>query len=188
MIHMASQEPHGQLLQTHRKEWEQKLQGQENPAVYQVPAAAHHCQVNRESNEGDVVEGSGACQVFGAHHDFAQARAQQPAAVLPPMNGHGPEAQVDKVAAGASEDEHRHVAPYLASLAEQTGHQGDQDEDVQAEARDQKQDFRGGTKVQVDGDSAQGGGCLIHGRRVIKTAVSPKVEGRTAFPLSYKIL
>lgn len=63
-------------------------------------------------------------------------RAEQPAAVLPPVNGHGPEAQVDEVAAGASEDEHRHIVPYLASVAEQTGHQGDKDEDVQAEARD----------------------------------------------------
>lgn len=166
---MAAQEPQGQLLQPHRKQREQKLQGQEDPAVHQVPAATHHRQVDREGNEGDVVEGSGACQVFGAHHDFTQARAKQPAAVLLPVDGHGPQAQVDQVAAGASEDEHRHVASYLAPPAEQTRHQGDQDEDVQAEAGDQKQDFRGGAEVQVVGDSAQGEGRLVHGREVVKT-------------------
>ncbi len=163
MIHAAAQQPHTQLLQPHREQRKQKLQGQEHPAVYQVPAATHHCQVNREGNEGDIVEGSGACQVLGAHHDFTQAGAEQPAAVLPPVNGHGPKAQVDEVAAAASKDEYCHVAPYLASLAEQTGRQGDQDEDVQDEARDQKQDFRGGAKVQVDRDSAEGGKSLIHG-------------------------
>ena len=138
---MATQDPQGQILQPHRKERKQELQGQEHPAVYQVPAATHHCQVNREGNKGDVVEGSGACQLFGANHDFTQVGAQQPAAVLLPVNGHGPQAQVDEVAAGASEDEHCHVAPYLASPAEQTGHQGNQNEDVQAEARNQEQDF-----------------------------------------------
>lgn len=59
---------------------------------------------------------------------------------------------VDQVATSASMDEHYYMVPYLASLAEWTG---DQDEDVQDEARDQKQDFRGSTKVQAD--SAQGG-------------------------------
>ncbi|KAL7394600.1 hypothetical protein ABVT39_000207 [Epinephelus coioides] len=180
---MAAQCPKGQLCQPHRKEREHKLQGQEKPAVYQVSAATHHSQVNREGNEGDVLEGSGARQVSGAHHDFTQARAEQPAAVLLPVDGHGPQAQVDEVAAGAPEDEHRHVASYRASPAEQTGHQGDQDEDVQAEARDHEQDFKGGAKVQVDGDGAQGGGRLIHGRRVIKTTVLVKVETRTDFPL-----
>ncbi len=134
------------------------------------------------------MEGSGACQVFGAHHDFTQVRAQQPAAVLPPVNGHGPQAQVDEVAAGAAQDKHRHIAPYLASLAEQTGHKGDQDEDVQGEARDQKQDFRGGTKVQVHGDGTQGGRRLIHGRHVIAITLSAKAKTRTDFPLRYKIL
>lgn len=185
---MAAHEPQGQLLQPHRKEREQKLQGQENPAVYQVPAVTHHCQVNREVNEGGVVEGSRACQVFGAHHDFTQVRAQQPAAVLPPVNGHGPQAQVDEFAAAASKDEHRYVAPYPSSLAEQRGQQGDQDEDVQAKARDKKQDFRGGTQVQVERDSAQGGGRLIHGKQVMKTALRAKVEGRTDFPLRYNML
>lgn len=138
---MAAQYPQGQILQPHRKERKQELQGQEHPAVYQVPAATHHCQVNREGNKGDVVKGSGACQLFGANHDFTQAGAQQPAAVLLPVNGHGPQAQVDEVAAGASEDEHCYVAPYLASSAEQTGPQGNQDENVQAKARNQEQDF-----------------------------------------------
>lgn len=188
MIHTAAQEPHTQLLQPHRQEREQELQGQENPAVYQVPAATHHCQVNREGNEGDIVEGSGACQVLGAHHDFTKARAQQPAAVLPPVNGHGPQAQVDEVAAGASKDEHCHVAPYLALLAKQTGHQGNQDEDVQAEARDQKQDFGGGAKVQVDGDTAEGGRGLVHGKQVIKTTASAELEWTTDLPLCYSIL
>lgn len=174
VIHMDAQEPQGQLLQPHRKEGEEELQGQKNPAVYQVPAATYHREVNREANEGDVVKGSRACQVFGAHHDFTQVRAQQPAATLPPVNGHGPQAQVDEVAASAPEDEHGHIAPYLALPAEQTGHQGDQDEDIQAKARDQKDDFRGGTEVQVDRDGAQGGRCLIHVRQVIKMTACGK--------------
>lgn len=163
MIYASAQERQADLLQPHREQREQKLQGQVKLAVYQVPAATHYCQVNRESNKRDVLEGSGACQVFGAHHDFTQLRAQQPAAVLLPVNGQGPQAQADEVAAGAAEDEHCHIAPYLASLAEQTGHKGDQDEAVQAKTRDQKQDFTGGTEAQVDRDSAQGGRCLIHG-------------------------
>ena len=51
---------------------------------------------------------------------------------------HGPQAQVDNVTAGAAEDEHGHIAPYPALLAEQTGHKRDQDEDMQANARNQK--------------------------------------------------
>lgn len=71
MICMAAFEPQDELLQPHKKEREEKLEGQEDPAVYQLSAATYDRQVNRESNEGDVVEGSRACQVFGAHHDFA---------------------------------------------------------------------------------------------------------------------
>lgn len=93
------------------------------------------------------MKGCGVRQVFGAHHDFTQVRAQHPPAVLPPVNDHGPQTQVDKVATGASEDEHHHVAPYLASPAEQTGHNGDQNKDIQAKGRYQKQNLRGSTKV-----------------------------------------
>lgn len=176
MINMAAQDAQGQLLQPDRKEREQELQGQENLAVYQVLAATDHRQVNGEGDEGDVVEGSGARQLFGAHHDFAQARAQKPAAILPPVNGHGPQAQVEQVAAGASQDKYRHVASNLALPAEETGHQGDQDEDVQAEARDQKQNFGAGTKFQVVRDSAQGSRRVIHGREVTKAVCQHRLK------------
>lgn len=134
------------------------------------------------------MEGSRACQEFDAHHDFAEVRAQQPAAVLPPVNGHGPQGQVNEVAACASKDEHRHIAPYLALLAEQTGQQGDKDEDVQAKARNQKQDLRGGAETQVVGDSATGGRCFIHGRQQGAEIMSTKVERRTDAALCYKML
>lgn len=184
MIHVAAQEPQDQLHQHDRKEWEEELQGQEEPAVHQAPAATHHCQVNREGNEGDVVEGSRAGQVFGAHHDFTQAGAQQPAAVLLPVNGHGPQAQADQVGDSAPQDEHRHVAPHLALPAEQTGHHGDQDNDVQAEGREQQQNFRRGAEVQVGRDGAQAGKRVIHR----ETGKSDGVcncgqRGRAAFPL-----
>lgn len=170
MIHVAAQEPQDQLHQHDRKEREEELQGQEEPAVHQAPAATHHCQVNREGNEGDVVEGSRAGQVFGAHHDFTQVGAQQPAAVLLPVKGHGPQAQAEQVADGAPQDEHRHVAPHLALPAEQTGHHGDQDGDVQAEGREQQQKFRRGAEVQVGRDGAQAGKRVIHRERVKATA------------------
>lgn len=176
MIYVTVQEPQGQLLQPNRKEREEKLQGQESPAVYQVPAATHHSQVNREGNEGDVVEGSGARQESGAQHDFTQARAQQPAALLPPVDGHGPQAQVDQVAAGASDNEYRHVAPYLVPPAKQTSHHRDEDGNIQAEAWEEKQNFRGGTKVQVDRDRAQDGRCVIHGKQVVKATMSAVVS------------
>lgn len=100
--------------------------------------------------------------------------------MLPPVNGHGPQAQVDEVAAGASKDEHCHIASYLVLPGEQTGHQRDENEDIQAKARDQKEDFRGGTKVQVDRDSTKVGRCLIHGRQVKATAIA-NVERRSDF-------
>lgn len=162
MIHVAAQAPQDQLHQRDRKEREEELQRQEEPAVHQAPAATHHCQVNREGNEGDVVEGSRAGQVFGAHHDFTRAGAQQPAAVLLPVNGHGPQAQADQVAGGAPQDEHRHVPPHPALSAEQAGHHGGQDDDVQAEGREQQQDFRRSAEVQVGRDPAEGGGRVVH--------------------------
>lgn len=177
MIHVAAQEPQDQLHQHDRKEREEELQGQEEPAVHQAPAATHHCQVNREGNEGDVVEGGRAGQVFGAHHDFTQVGAQQPAAVLLPVKGHGPQAQAEQVADGAPQDEHCHVAPHLALPAEQTGHHGDQDGDVQAEGREQQQKFRRGAEVQVGRDGAQAGKRVIHRERVkatVSTAVGRK--------------
>lgn len=84
--------------------------------------------------------------------------------MLLPVDDHGPQAQVDEVAAGASQDEHGHVAFYLASPVEQTGRQGHQDEDVQEEARYQEHNFGGGAEVQIAGDVARGGGRLVHGR------------------------
>lgn len=163
VIHLAAEERHGELLQPNGEQREEQLQAQEQPAAHQPPPAAHHRQVDGEADEGDVVEGGRAGQVFGAHHELAQAGAQQPAAVLPPVDGHGPQAQVEQVAAGAAQDEDGHVAPDLAPPAEQAGHQRDQDEDVQAEGGHQEQDFGGGTKVQVGGDGAGRGGCHIHG-------------------------
>lgn len=169
MIHAAAQEPQDQLHQHDRKEGEEELQGQEEPAVHLAPAATHHCQVNREGNEGDVVEGSRAGQVFGAHHDFTQARAQQPAALLLPVKGHGPQAQAGQVADGAPQDEHRHVAPHLALTAEQTGHHGDQDDDVQAEGWEQQQNFRCGAEGQVGRDAARASKRVIRRKRVQAT-------------------
>lgn len=174
MIHVAAQEPQDQLHQHDREKREEELQGQEEPAVHQAPAATHHCQVNREGNEGDVVEGSRAGQVLGAHHDFTQAGAQQPTAMLLPVNGHGPQAQADQVADGAPQDEHRHIASHLALPAEQTGHHGDQDDDVQAEGRKQQQNFRRGAEVQVGRDGAQAGKRVVH-REQVKAMASATV-------------
>lgn len=170
MIHVAAQAPQDQLHQHDREEREEELQGQEEPAVRQAPAATHHCQVNREGNEGDVVEGSRAGQVFGAHHDFTRAGAQQPAAVLLPVNGHGPQAQADQVAGGAPQDERRHVPPHLALSAEQAGKHGGQDDDVQAEGWEQQQNLRRSAEVQVGRDRAEGGGRVVHRKRAKATA------------------
>lgn len=185
MIHVAAQEPQDQLHQHDGKEREEELQGQEEPAVHQAPAATHHCQVNREANEGDVVEGSRAGQVFGAHHDFTQAGAQQPAAVLLPVNGHGPQAQADQVADGAPQDEHRHVASHLILPAEQTGHHGDQDGDVQAEGWEQQQNFRRGAEVQVGRDGAQAGKRLVH-RELVEATASATVDREGGLHFHYK--
>lgn len=45
----------------------------------------------------------------------------------------------NQVAPGAAQDEHGYVVPDRVLSADQAGHQGDQDVDVQAEAWDQKQ-------------------------------------------------
>lgn len=51
VIYVAALEQQDQLLLPNRKDREQKVQSQANPAVYQMSVATHHCQVNRESNE-----------------------------------------------------------------------------------------------------------------------------------------
>lgn len=183
MVHAAAVQLQAELRQRHGKEREEELQGQEEPAVHQAPAAAHHCQVNREGNEGDVVEGSRAGQVLGAHHDLTEAGAQPPVAVLLPVNGHGPQAHADQVAGAAPQDEHGHVAPHRARPAEQAGRRRGQDGHVQGEGREEQQDFGRGAEVQVGGHGAPGRGGVHRWRRV-EAAASASVgwEGRTAAP------
>lgn len=115
-----------------------------------MSTATHHCQVNRECNEETYWKEAKLVRILV----LTSGRAASSEWSLP-------HAQIDQVAACASKNNHCHIAPYLASPAEETGHHRDQDEYVQEEARDQK-NFRGGTKVEVD--SAQGGRRVIHGK------------------------
>lgn len=129
-------EPQNQLLQPNWKEREQNWQSQETPAVQQMSTSTHHCQVNRECNEETHWKEAKLVRILG----LTSGRAASSEWSLP-------HAQIDQVAASASKNNHCHIAPYLASPADETGHHRDQDEYVQEEARDQNQNFRGGAKV-----------------------------------------
>ena len=156
VMHAAPQEPLAQLLQPAGQQREQHLQGQEEPAVHQPPATAHHRQVHGEGDEGGVVEGRQAAHLLDAHHGLAQPGAQQPAAPQPPVDDQGPQTQGEQVAAADAQDEHGHVAADLAAAprGQQAGQQRDQEEDVEGEAGHQQENLGGGAEVQVGGDGA----------------------------------
>lgn len=126
----AAGQPQAQLGRADVDQREEELQRQEEAAAGQAAAVTRHRQVDGEGDEGDVVEGGRAAQVLGAHHELARASAQQPAAALPPVNGEGPKAEAEQVAAGAAQDKHGHIPPYLAPPADDAGQHRGQDEHV----------------------------------------------------------
>lgn len=106
--------------------------------------------------------------MLGAHHELARTGAKQPAAALPPVDGEGPEAEAEQVAAGAAQDKHGHVPPYLAPPAEDAGQHRGHDEHVEHQAGHQQQDFGGGAEGEVDGDDAQAGRRVVHGKEAAR--------------------
>lgn len=158
----AACQPQGQLCRANIDQREEELQRQQEAAAGQAAAVARHCQVDREGDEGDVVEGGRAAEVLGAHHELAWAGAQQPAAVLPPVDGEGPKAEAEQVAAGAAQDEHGHVPSYFAPPAEDAGQHRGQDDHVKHQAGHQQQDFGRGAEGEVDGDAALVARRVVH--------------------------
>ena len=163
VMHAAHQRPLAHFLHQHGQEGEEHLLDQEELAVHQPAAAAHHGQVDGEGDEEDIVEGGRVGHVLGAHHELAEAFAEHPAPFDLPVDGEGPEEDVDQVADGAAEDENGHVVPDLAPPHPQhAGQERRQDQDVEGEPRHQEHDLRGGAQVQVGHDAAVRRQSMIH--------------------------
>lgn len=176
----AACQPQAQLGSPDVDQREEELQRQEETAAGQAAAVTRHRQVDGEGDEGDVVEGGRAAEVLGAHHELTRASAQQPAAVLPPVDGEGPEAKAEQVAAGAAQDEHGHVPSYLAPPAKDAGQHRGHNDHVEHQARNQQQDFGRGAEAEVDGDGAQVARRVVHGKEAASRWARTDFRGAAA--------